>query len=60
MNATNRLGGETSPYLRQHRHNPVAWYPWGPDAFAEAKERNVPILLSVGYKIGRASCRERV
>ena len=49
MNATNRLGGETSPYLRQHRHNPVAWYPWGPDAFAEAKERNVPILLSVGY-----------
>ncbi len=45
----NRLADETSPYLRQHRDNPVDWYPWGPDAFAAAKERNVPILLSVGY-----------
>ena len=45
----NRLAAETSPYLRQHRDNPVDWYPWGPDAFAAAKERNVPILLSVGY-----------
>ncbi len=45
----NRLAQETSPYLRQHRDNPVDWYPWGPEAFAAAKERNVPILLSVGY-----------
>ena len=46
---TNRLAQETSPYLRQHRENPVDWYPWGPEAFAAAQERNVPILLSVGY-----------
>ncbi len=45
----NRLADETSPYLRQHRDNPVDWYAWGPEAFAAAKERNVPILLSVGY-----------
>ncbi len=45
----NRLADETSPYLRQHRDNPVDWYPWGPEAFAAANERNVPILLSVGY-----------
>lgn len=45
----NRLADETSPYLRQHRDNPVDWYPWGPEALAEAKRRNVPILLSVGY-----------
>ncbi|MEO5975031.1 MAG: thioredoxin domain-containing protein [Ilumatobacteraceae bacterium] len=45
----NRLDGETSPYLRQHRNNPVDWYPWGPEAFAEAASRNVPVLLSVGY-----------
>lgn len=45
----NRLAGETSPYLRQHRDNPVDWYPWGKAAFAVARERNVPILLSVGY-----------
>ena len=49
MTAPNRLAQETSPYLRQHRDNPVEWYPWGPEAFAAAKERNVPILLSVGY-----------
>lgn len=46
---TNRLDGETSPYLRQHRHNPVDWYPWSDEAFAEAKRRDVPVLLSVGY-----------
>ena len=46
---TNRLGAETSPYLRQHKDNPVEWFAWGPDAFAEAERRNVPILLSVGY-----------
>jgi hypothetical protein len=45
----NRLAAETSPYLRQHRDNPVDWYPWGPEAFAAARARNVPILLSVGY-----------
>lgn len=46
---TNRLGEQTSPYLRQHRDNPVDWYPWGPEAFAAAASRGVPILLSVGY-----------
>lgn len=46
---TNRLDSETSPYLRQHRDNPVDWYAWGEDAFALARQRNVPILLSVGY-----------
>jgi uncharacterized protein YyaL (SSP411 family) len=45
----NRLGEETSPYLRQHRDNPVDWYAWSPAAFAEAAERNVPVLLSIGY-----------
>ena len=45
----NRLAEETSPYLRQHRDNPVHWHPWGTDAFAEARRRDVPILLSVGY-----------
>jgi len=45
----NRLASETSPYLRQHRDNPVDWYAWGPEAFAAARERDVPVLLSVGY-----------
>jgi uncharacterized protein YyaL (SSP411 family) len=45
----NRLAAETSPYLRQHADNPVDWYPWGPEAFAEAARRDVPVLLSVGY-----------
>ena len=45
----NRLAAETSPYLLQHRHNPVDWYPWGEDAFAEARAKDKPILLSVGY-----------
>ncbi|WP_436700063.1 thioredoxin domain-containing protein [Nocardioides sp. BYT-33-1] len=45
----NRLGAATSPYLLQHKDNPVDWWEWGPEAFAEAKRRNVPILLSVGY-----------
>jgi len=45
----NRLSNETSPYLRQHADNPVDWMPWGPEAFAEARERDRPILLSVGY-----------
>src|ERR1044071_8588113 len=45
----NRLGRETSPYLLQHRHNPVAWWPWSPDALTEAQRTGKPILLSVGY-----------
>jgi uncharacterized protein YyaL (SSP411 family) len=45
----NRLAGETSPYLLQHAHNPVDWYPWGPEALATAKAQNKPIFLSVGY-----------
>ena len=45
----NRLARETSPYLLQHAHNPVDWYPWGDEAFARARAENKPILLSVGY-----------
>ena len=46
---TNRLTGATSPYLLQHRHNPVDWWQWGPEALATAQRENKPILLSVGY-----------
>ncbi|EST23755.1 hypothetical protein N566_25340, partial [Streptomycetaceae bacterium MP113-05] len=45
----NRLAAETSPYLLQHADNPVDWWPWSPEAFEEARRRNVPVLLSVGY-----------
>jgi len=45
----NRLAQETSPYLLQHRENPVEWYPWGPEALDRAREDDRPILLSVGY-----------
>ncbi len=45
----NRLAGETSPYLLQHAHNPVDWFPWGPEALARAKAENKPIFLSIGY-----------
>ncbi|GHK00694.1 thioredoxin domain-containing protein [Streptomyces sp. NPDC003753] len=45
----NRLAHETSPYLLQHADNPVDWWPWSDEAFAEARERGVPVLLSVGY-----------
>ena len=45
----NRLVSETSPYLRQHADNPIDWYPWGDAAFAAARERGVPVFLSVGY-----------
>ncbi|WCO65190.1 thioredoxin domain-containing protein [Iamia majanohamensis] len=45
----NRLADETSPYLRQHAENPVDWWPWGDDALAEARRRDVPVLLSIGY-----------
>ncbi|KAL5701127.1 dTMP kinase [Ranunculus cassubicifolius] len=46
---TNRLSLEHSPYLLQHAHNPVNWYPWGDEAFDEARKRDVPIFLSIGY-----------
>ena len=46
---TNRLAKATSPYLRQHQHNPVDWYPWGPEALAKAKAEDKPIFLSIGY-----------
>jgi uncharacterized protein len=49
---SNRLGAATSPYLLQHADNPVDWWEWSPEAFAEAAERDLPVLLSVGY----ASC----
>ena len=45
----NRLAREASPYLLQHAHNPVDWFPWGPEAFEEARRRDVPIFLSIGY-----------
>jgi len=47
--SANRLAHETSPYLLQHAHNPVDWYPWGEEAFAKARAEDKPILLSVGY-----------
>jgi uncharacterized protein len=46
---TNRLASETSPYLLQHRHNPVDWFPWGPEALERARALDKPVLLSVGY-----------
>ncbi|MEU6704418.1 thioredoxin domain-containing protein [Streptomyces wuyuanensis] len=45
----NRLAGVTSPYLLQHADNPVDWWPWTPEAFEEARRRDVPVLLSIGY-----------
>src|SRR5688500_2856976 len=45
----NRLANETSPYLLQHKDNPVDWYPWGDEAFEKARRENTPIFLSVGY-----------
>jgi uncharacterized protein len=49
MAAENRLARETSPYLLQHGHNPVDWYPWGPEALERARREDKPILLSIGY-----------
>ena len=46
---TNRLAGETSPYLLQHAHNPVDWHPWGDEALEKSKREDKPILLSIGY-----------
>ena len=45
----NRLGNAASPYLRSHADNPVDWWPWGPEPFAEAKRRDVPVMVSIGY-----------
>jgi uncharacterized protein YyaL (SSP411 family) len=49
MNPTNHLSGETSPYLLQHVHNPVDWYPWGEEAFEKARKEDKMIFLSIGY-----------
>ncbi|NIO08267.1 MAG: DUF255 domain-containing protein, partial [Deltaproteobacteria bacterium] len=46
---TNRLADSFSPYLRQHAHNPVDWYPWGEEALEKARRENKPIFLSIGY-----------
>lgn len=46
---TNRLAQASSPYLLQHRHNPVDWYPWGPEALQKAKKEDKPIIVSIGY-----------
>src|SRR4051812_45019892 len=46
---TNRLANETSPYLLQHAHNPVDWWPWSPEAFTRAKLLDRPVFLSIGY-----------
>jgi uncharacterized protein YyaL (SSP411 family) len=46
---TNRLIHETSPYLLQHAHNPVDWYPWSDEAFEKAKKEDKPVLVSIGY-----------
>src|SRR6187401_708925 len=46
---TNRLANEQSPYLLQHAHNPVDWYPWGEEAFQAAIDNDKPIFLSIGY-----------
>jgi uncharacterized protein YyaL (SSP411 family) len=49
LSSPNRLIHETSPYLKQHAHNPVAWYPWGPEALERARRLDRPIFLSIGY-----------
>jgi len=49
----NRLAKENSPYLLQHKENPVNWYPWGSEALGKAKDENKPIFLSIGY----STCR---
>ncbi|MBS1602187.1 MAG: thioredoxin domain-containing protein [Bacteroidetes bacterium] len=49
MQHTNRLAKETSPYLLQHAHNPVDWFPWGPEALEKARSEDKPILVSIGY-----------
>ena len=49
LRPANRLARESSPYLRQHAHNPVDWYPWGPEAFETARREDKPLFLSIGY-----------
>lgn len=49
MGTLNRLANESSPYLQQHKGNPVDWYPWGPEAVRAAAQQQKPILLSIGY-----------
>lgn len=49
MEHTNKLITETSPYLLQHAHNPVNWYPWGAEAFEKAKTENKLVIVSIGY-----------
>src|SRR3712207_3069912 len=49
MKKANRLLHESSPYLLQHAHNPVDWYPWGQEALAKARQEDKPIFLSIGY-----------
>ena len=49
---TNHLATEKSPYLLQHVHNPVDWFPWGEEAFAKARAEDKPIFLSIGYSTG--------
>ena len=49
MSHSNRLVHEKSPYLLQHAHNPVDWYPWGEEAFARARAEDKPVFLSIGY-----------
>ncbi|RYY12518.1 MAG: DUF255 domain-containing protein, partial [Chitinophagaceae bacterium] len=46
---SNKLINESSPYLQQHAHNPVDWYPWGDEAISLAKQLDKPILVSIGY-----------
>ncbi|MFF7626282.1 DUF255 domain-containing protein [Streptomyces cyaneofuscatus] len=53
----NRLANSQSPCLLQHASNPVDWWPWGEEAMQEAKRRDVPILLSVGYSSCHLACR---
>ena len=49
VHPANRLARESSPYLLMHAHNPIDWYPWGPEAFEKAQQENKPILVSIGY-----------
>lgn len=49
MNSPNRLKNEKSPYLLQHAHNPVNWYPWGEEAFERSQSLDKPVFLSIGY-----------
>ncbi len=54
---SNRLAASTSPSLRQHADDPIGWRDWGEEAFAEARERDVPILLSIGH-LSRVTAHE--